>query len=193
MGKRDEQAINTKNRLIYTTLQLIREEGYPALTIRHLCERSGVSTGAFYHHFSSKEDLINSSFTLFDDTLKEQLKNPVSDNPVEMIKYIIMSSVRYLLEKGEGFAKEVMISQLSVDESFMARKERFYYQSILKYVKEAQEKGLIKSSIDPEYIANMLIRTNRGTVLDWCLNNFSFDVIEESRKDLDMIMGQFTV
>ena len=71
MGKRAEQAISTKRKLLYTAYQLIRDEGYPALTIRKLCEKSDVSTGAFYHHYKSKEDLITQGFMSFDEELEE--------------------------------------------------------------------------------------------------------------------------
>lgn len=191
MNKRTEQAKNTRRKLLYTAYQLIREEGYPALTIRKLCERSGVSTGAFYHHYSSKEDLITQGFMTFDEKLGEDLKHPISDNPLEMIKYIILSLTDYVYENGEGFAKELYISQLSIEHNFITKKDRLYYRSVFEYVKKAQEEQLLKNSIDPLYITNVLIRIGRGTILDWCLNDYNFDLTEESKKDLENMMGQF--
>lgn len=191
MNKRTEQAENTRRKLLYTAYQLIREEGYPALTIRKLCERSGVSTGAFYHHYSSKEDLITQGFMTFDEKLGEDLKHPISDNPLEMIKYIILSLTDYVYENGEGFAKELYISQLSIEHNFITKKDRLYYRSVFEYVKKAQEEQLLKNSIDPLYITNVLIRIGRGTILDWCLNDYNFDLTEESKKDLENMMGQF--
>lgn len=191
MNKRTEQAENTRRKLLYTAYQLIREEGYPALTIRKLCERSGVSTGAFYHHYSSKEDLITQGFMTFDEKLEADLKHPISNNPLDMIKYIILSLTDYIYENGEGFAKELYISQLSIEHSFITKKDRLYYRSVLEYVKKAQAEHLFKNSIDPIYITNVLIRIGRGTILDWCLNDYTFDLHEESKKDLENMMGQF--
>jgi AcrR family transcriptional regulator len=34
-------------------LALLREQGAPAVTLERLCERMGMSKGAFYHHFGS--------------------------------------------------------------------------------------------------------------------------------------------
>lgn len=46
-----------KTRLLDAALSLIREKGYSAMTVDDLCERAGVTKGAFYHHFGAKEDL----------------------------------------------------------------------------------------------------------------------------------------
>ncbi len=38
-------------------LSLIRSKGYTATTVDDLCEAAGVTKGAFFHHFASKEEL----------------------------------------------------------------------------------------------------------------------------------------
>lgn len=48
-----------KQRILDATLELIAENGLHATPMSQVSERSGVSAGAIYHHFSSKEALIN--------------------------------------------------------------------------------------------------------------------------------------
>lgn len=38
-------------------LALFREKGFTATTVDDLCERAGVTKGAFFHHFKTKEDV----------------------------------------------------------------------------------------------------------------------------------------
>lgn len=45
LTNRQKQAMTTKRKLLYTAYELIREEGYPALTIRRLCEKVGFPPG----------------------------------------------------------------------------------------------------------------------------------------------------
>ncbi|MGE0232430.1 MAG: TetR/AcrR family transcriptional regulator [Flavobacteriaceae bacterium] len=50
-----------KDRLLDAALAVIREKGYAATTVDDLCAAAGVTKGAFFHHFKSKEDLAVSA------------------------------------------------------------------------------------------------------------------------------------
>ena len=46
-----------RNRLLGAALRIIREKGYHATSVEELCRAAGVTEGAFFHYFGSKEDL----------------------------------------------------------------------------------------------------------------------------------------
>ena len=46
-----------RTRLLDAALAVIREKGYAATSVDELCRRAGVTKGAFFHHFRSKEEL----------------------------------------------------------------------------------------------------------------------------------------
>lgn len=46
-----------KDKLLDVALRTIREKGYCATTVDDLCAAAGVTKGAFFHHFDSKEAL----------------------------------------------------------------------------------------------------------------------------------------
>jgi len=48
---------NTKTKLLDAALTAIRAKGYTATTVDDICDAAGVTKGAFFHHFKSKEDL----------------------------------------------------------------------------------------------------------------------------------------
>lgn len=48
---------NAKNRILDVALNVIRAKGYSATTVDDLCTAAGVTKGAFFHHFVSKEAL----------------------------------------------------------------------------------------------------------------------------------------
>lgn len=49
--------ISAKEKILRAALSVIREKGYSATTVDDLCATAGVTKGAFFHHFASKEDL----------------------------------------------------------------------------------------------------------------------------------------
>jgi TetR/AcrR family transcriptional repressor of nem operon len=48
---------DTKTRLLDSALTVIRTQGYAASSVDDICGEAGVTKGAFFHHFKSKEDL----------------------------------------------------------------------------------------------------------------------------------------
>src|SRR5438477_870953 len=48
---------SAKEKVLDAALAVIRSKGYVATTVDDLCAHAGVTKGAFFHHFRSKEDL----------------------------------------------------------------------------------------------------------------------------------------
>ncbi|HTI06428.1 MAG TPA: TetR family transcriptional regulator [Gemmatimonadales bacterium] len=53
---------DTKARILKAALELFRERGYEAATMRAIAERAGVSLGNAYYYFGSKEHLIQAFY-----------------------------------------------------------------------------------------------------------------------------------
>jgi AcrR family transcriptional regulator len=52
------RAEQTRGAIVEAALQLFREAGYEAATMRAIAQRAGVSTGNAYYYFGSKDELI---------------------------------------------------------------------------------------------------------------------------------------
>src|SRR5215813_13543734 len=48
---------SAREKVLDAALAVIRCNGYAATTVDDLCARAGVTKGAFFHHFTSKQDL----------------------------------------------------------------------------------------------------------------------------------------
>jgi TetR/AcrR family transcriptional repressor of nem operon len=46
-----------RDKLLSAALSLVREQGYSATSVEELCAEAGVTKGAFFHHFKSKDAL----------------------------------------------------------------------------------------------------------------------------------------
>lgn len=47
-----------KAQIIQTALELFAQRGYENATVNHIIEAAGISKGGFYHHYASKEELL---------------------------------------------------------------------------------------------------------------------------------------
>ncbi|MBK8230780.1 MAG: TetR/AcrR family transcriptional regulator [Candidatus Eisenbacteria bacterium] len=48
---------DARSRLLEAALKVIRTKGYTATRVEEICAEAGLSKGAFFHHFASKEEL----------------------------------------------------------------------------------------------------------------------------------------
>ncbi|MEQ1499517.1 MAG: TetR/AcrR family transcriptional regulator [Novosphingobium sp.] len=49
--------VSARDKLLEAGVKLVREQGYAATSVDQLCRAAGVTKGAFFHHFASKEAL----------------------------------------------------------------------------------------------------------------------------------------
>lgn len=61
-NRHERRRLQTRSLLIQTTLQLILEKGYDAITIQDITDRADLGRGTFYIHFKDKENLVWEAF-----------------------------------------------------------------------------------------------------------------------------------
>ena len=59
---------DARTRLLDAAVQVIRAQGYSATTVDDICRAAGLTKGAFFHHFRSKEDLAVAAARHFAET-----------------------------------------------------------------------------------------------------------------------------
>jgi TetR/AcrR family transcriptional repressor of nem operon len=62
---------NARGKVLAAALKVIREKGYTATSVDDLCKEAGVTKGAFFHHFKSKEDLAVQAAQYWSDVTGE--------------------------------------------------------------------------------------------------------------------------
>jgi|GEM_PF-551056 AcrR family transcriptional regulator len=77
-------AADTKTFILETALRLFLSKGYKDVSYQDLMKKTGLSKGAIYHHFASKEDILVSVFEFFLKSAGEN-KGPSPDGIVKDI------------------------------------------------------------------------------------------------------------
>jgi TetR/AcrR family transcriptional regulator, transcriptional repressor for nem operon len=66
---------SAKDKLLDAAVQVVRQKGYAATSVDDLCQMAGVTKGAFFHHFESKEDLGVAAAQYWNDFTTEFFKS----------------------------------------------------------------------------------------------------------------------
>lgn len=186
MKQREKKAIETKERIIESARELLLEKEYQKIGIRDICERANVSTGAFYHHFSSKDDIISYGFNLFNQELGGILTECEAKEPEEAVRYIISCRMNFIERYMKGLIKEILVLELSQGikipedyNSLLHNALEYYLSQILKNQEYAGGKST-------EEITDLLLRLVNGNVLDWCFKRYSFSLTDQMNDDIGM-------
>jgi AcrR family transcriptional regulator len=75
-------APDTRTNILKTALLLFLEKGYKDVSYQDLVKKTGLSKGAMYHYFSSKEELLNAVFDLFSKSSTQ----PTPIAPEDLVK-----------------------------------------------------------------------------------------------------------
>lgn len=76
-ARRTRKSDETRTRILESALDLFRERGFDATTMRDIARESGVALGATYYHFESKEAIVLAFYELAKDDLQEALEAAV--------------------------------------------------------------------------------------------------------------------
>ncbi|MAZ82584.1 MAG: TetR family transcriptional regulator [Rhizobiales bacterium] len=81
--------IHARERLLEAARDVIRAKGFSATSVDDLCRTAGVTKGAFFHHFRSKEDLGVEAARFWSETTSELFANAPYHQPADPFDRLI--------------------------------------------------------------------------------------------------------
>ncbi|PGK37268.1 TetR family transcriptional regulator [Bacillus anthracis] len=116
---RGNENISTKEKILNTTLELIKDEGFESVTIRKIAALSDTNIALVNYHFGSKEKLISEAIkvllTSFQDTFSilDDIKVPAKERlKIFLLDYVlVIRQYRELVRKIIAMGTTVFTSQ----------------------------------------------------------------------------------
>lgn len=190
--RRTIQGRITRQKLLDTSTALFSKYGYDNVTIDDICEKIGLSKGAFYTHFESKDQILVENFKevfdYYDEisgklcTLKNSLEKLYVFNTYAMkrVKKIGLLTVKraYHIEMTPGKKK-----------SFLTSHGTSLYKLMKSIIAEGQKNGEIRNDLSSDVIVTFLLQLARGIIFEWCLTNGGFDLVDSSKKIALVVLG----
>ncbi|UCF62211.1 MAG: TetR/AcrR family transcriptional regulator [Anaerolineaceae bacterium] len=103
MDKQRQRSEETRSRLLEAAERSFAQQGFDGTGVAKICQAAGVTKGAFYHHFSSKEDVFMELFRRWLERLEIQmakLRENSASVPEELLS--MTSLMQEVLQATEG-------------------------------------------------------------------------------------------
>lgn len=185
------QGQETEQKLIDAALTLMHREGYDAVSIRDICRQAGVTTGAFYHHFRSKEQMLELGGRQLDLYIQKQLETRPFHSNLSALRIIFTAYAEYMEQNQGELTARYYQNMLAVSAHRPFDEGRTVYQMVFHFVSQAQQKGTLSAEYPPETITAFCFRHFRGIVIDWALHNYAFSLMETMEQEFKMLYRFF--
>ncbi|OBJ70750.1 TetR family transcriptional regulator KstR2 [Mycobacterium sp. 1274756.6] len=188
MTRRDE--------LLHLAAAMFAERGLRATTVRDIADGAGILSGSLYHHFSSKEQMVDEVLRDFLDWLFDRYQQIVAAeaNPLERLRGLFMTS----FEAIEHRHAQVVIYQdeakrLSSQPRFAYLDERNKEQR--KMWVDVLQQGIREAYFRPDLDVDLVYRFIRDTTwgsVRWYQPGGPFTAEQVGRQYLAIVLGGIT-
>jgi AcrR family transcriptional regulator len=142
---------NVADAVLKAALDLFSTQGYATTSVQQIVEAAGVTKGAMYHYFQSKDDLL---FAIYDRMLslqKRRLEEIVAHGgtTTEVLRAVCTDVVETsidLLPEGTVFFRSMhMLSEPRRKE--VTRRRREYHDEFAGLVARGQDEGVLRTDV----------------------------------------------
>ncbi|BBY81702.1 TetR family transcriptional regulator KstR2 [Mycolicibacterium pulveris] len=185
-----------RDELLELAATMFAERGLKATTVRDIADSAGILSGSLYHHFSSKEEMVDEVLRNFLDWLFARYQEIVDTepNPLERLKGLFMAS----FEAIEHRHAQVVIYQdeakrLSAQDRFAYVEQRNQEQRKmwLDLLNQGVEEGYFRPDIDVDLVYRF-IRDTTWVSVRWYQPGGPLTAEEVGRQYLAIVLGGIT-
>jgi AcrR family transcriptional regulator len=190
------QPASRRDELLELAATMFAERGLRATTVRDIADSAGILSGSLYHHFASKEEMVDEVLRGFLDWLFERYQHVVDTepNPLERFKGLFMASFDAI----EHRHAQVVIYQ---DEAKrLSSQPRFSYVEELNkrqrrmwvdVLQQGIEEGYFRPDLDVDLVYRF-IRDTTWVSVRWYLPGGPLTAEEVGRRYLSIVLGGIT-
>jgi TetR/AcrR family transcriptional regulator, repressor of fatR-cypB operon len=149
--------------ILDAALRLFVERGFHGTAVPVVAERAGVAAGTIYHHFTSKEAMVNALYRRWKESIARTIYTafPASAPPREQFRTIWQQIASFALANPEAFAfLEFHHHRTYLDQESLAL-DRSLKQFGVTFVTAAQQAGVVKP-IEPALLMELIFGAFNG-------------------------------
>lgn len=186
LSKQQLKSQETKKRIFLAAKNILKKNGYEALSIKNICEEAGVSNGSFYHHFKTKDDLLSYYIEEQPDINPELLETAATTSDViNTIVHVYLNYAKYCQELGVEFMSNYYTPKNQSLNPLKRTARTYPIVTVQDYLQKNISSGIISLNQPLENITTDIRMIVIGNVFEWCLKNGETDFEGNMKRSLE--------
>lgn len=196
MTRRQEKAAETKQKLYETADQLFTQHGIDGVSVDAIVAAAGLSKGAFYVHFESKDALVAELITAYADRVdmdyKAYLEAFPADTPSAGLLLALVEKIFDVIEGTIGLEKIRALYKVQLTGATLSQTAANYNRALYGMLADVLERGVRRGEFQAELPVDALTRhfvlAMRGLTYEWCIRYPDFDLKKQALSHFALLL-----
>ena len=168
--RRSTTATGTRDRLLQTAMEVFAERGYHGTTVDDIVSASRTSKGAFYHYFSSKQDVFLTLMDALAGLVEAGAETAIAAEPTALGK--VEGALRVVLETAEtrrDLAKILLVEAVGLGPA-LEQKRLEIHRRFAQVIRRHLDHAVAEKAIPPqntELAAQAWLGTLNEVITQW--------------------------
>jgi len=168
MGK----GADTKDRITQAAKSLLSVHGYMGTTIEDIITASGITKGAFYHHFKSKDELCATIIDKLSGQYQELIDSlPSTAEPIDRLR-AMLERLAQLNSQGQWVNCRLVIKLSLETQQGQAQLHekltnfwKWYTDFLDDLIMQCRSRGQIKTNVSPKIQTHVVLNLMAGSIM----------------------------
>jgi AcrR family transcriptional regulator len=194
--KEENPEISMKDRIIEESIKFFLKKSFKGTSIQDITDTLGITKGAFYWHFKSKDELLETIIEKYDEELFEKLYTYMKDFKSDFIKKFRVYH-KYINEYAKSNSEisilfVTLAAEMAGSGTSAEKRIKDVYNKYLNFIVSLLRLGKNEGFFRPEYNVNLnahiIIAIHNGIFLQWYMNRKDLDGPSMARTYRDIIL-----
>lgn len=195
MGKREDNARQTRQKLLDTANRLIVKNGYEDVSVDSIVQESGIAKGTFYNYFQHKEDLIfELSKARFSQVIDEETFR--NSKAVEVIQSYLVNFITVIYKSNVELTRQ-WVRYISTANTSNQQKWQLDVESLQRLLERLVTDQRLRSDTPVASLATVLLTQMYGVILAWCIAPNSVNPVQSTNdfceRQVPLMLDQFLI
>lgn len=167
------KAQQTKARIVRQAAELFNQKGYAGSSIADVMQATGLKKGGIYNHFKSKDELTLAAFDYAVSVISQQIWQGVKTerNAIERLQALVSAYLIYINEPPIAGGCPILNTAIEADDLDSPLRDRAmaavnsWRGLIVRIVQKGINKKEVRSTIEPDTVATIIICTIEGAIM----------------------------